>query len=512
MAKTLTKITTKPAKEKPTKAKEKPVKSKVEAPAVKKSKILTPDTDPEAFNLDNVYGDIFDQVERQYNLGSTELSLPNKLSTGFLLLDTMTGGGISAGTMQILSGQEFTGKSTYFLEILGASLNYGVPFNMLNDIEGALNDAVYASTLVGQHGDAFLKGEFRGSHIIRKRIIEDYFNACQSVLMKVPDKVYRSKLKQWFYIFDADKVGRAMMAKFGFSSYNKSLYRDTGRLYCETEQKGLQGLLICDSFTTMSPKLIETKDASGRAGDARAFSENLKKVIGLLQDKSFSLLASQQTRTKPDATYSGIPELYESQGDAIKFLSSNRIRFLERSVPKAKAVGRDFERAMGENGFEESKVGGEKSYYGSQEDHYSYSLMKNLKNRFGIPRMEMMNRVLYKDGSGKAHGHCKVFDTWLYLYKTGRIERVNMKGKKQAFKINLDSTRGKVFDWFEFKGFITACVDPKMRKVITTSMGGDKIPDIRTELFKEIRTKKTYTLMSRKAKKEQEDEEDLEAA
>lgn len=477
-----------------------------------KKQIEAVDEGKDKFNLDNVYGDIFDQVEKQYNLGSTELSLPNKLSTNFLLLDTMTGGGISAGTMQILSGQEFTGKSTYFLEILGASLSKGTPFNMLNDIEGALNDATYAATLIGQYGETFLKGELRGSHIIRKRIIEDYFNACQSVLMKMPDKVYRSKLKQWFYVFDATKQGREMMAKFGFTSYNKPLFRDTGRLYCETDQKGLQGLLFCDSFTAMSPKLVETKDASGRAGDARAFSENLKKVIGLLQDKSVSLLASQQTRTKPDATYSGVPELYESQGDAIKFLSSNRIRFLERSVPKVKNAGRDFERAMGENGFEESKVGGEKSYYGSQEDHYSYSLMKNLKNRFGIPRMEMMNRVLYKDGSGKAHGHCKVFDTWLYLYKTGRIERVNVKGKKQAFKINLDSTRGKVFDWFEFKGFITAVVDPKMKKVITTSMGGDKIPDIRTELFKEIRSKKCYEMMSRKKKKEVDEEsEDLEA-
>lgn len=506
MAKTLKKISTKPEKKRG-----RPSNDSVKSPAVKKE-VVEEKPKNNHFAMDDIYGEIFDQVEKEYNLGSTELSLPNKLSTNFLLLDLMTGGGISAGTMQILSGQEFTGKSTYFLEILGASLNNGTPFNMMNDIEGALNDATYAAKLIGQYADEFLKGELRGSHIIRKRIIEDYFNACQSALVKMPDKIYRSKLKQWFYVFNTDKVGRAMMAKFGFTSYNKSLYRDTGRLYCETDQKGLQGLLICDSFTTMSPKLIETKDNSGRAGDARAFSENLKKVIGLLQDKAVSLLASQQTRTKPDATYSGVPELYESQGDAIKFLSSNRIRFLERSVPVVKNAGRDFERAMGENGFPDSKTGGEKSYYGSQDDHYSYSLMKNLKNRFGIPRMEMMNRVLFKDGAGVAHGHCKVFDTWLYLHKTGRIERVNVKGKKQAFKINMDATRDKTFDWFEFKGFITAVVDPKMKKVITESMGGDKIPDIRAELFKEIRKKEAYKLLSRKKKKDEEDEEvDLEA-
>lgn len=487
----------------------------VKAPAVKKSKeVVAAAPDPFSDGLGGVYGDVFDEVEKSYNLGSTELSLPNKLSTDYLVLDTLTAGGISAGTMQILSGEEHSGKSTSFLEILGRGLDANIGFSMFNDIEGALVDEVYAAKLIGQRAEAFLKGEIRAHRIIRKRIIEDYFNACQAVLMRVPDKVYRSDAQQWFYIFDADKEGRAMMAKFGFTSYSKSMYSLTGRLYCPTEQKGLQGLFICDSFTAMSPKMIEQKDKSGklkesngRAADARAFSENLKKVVGLLQEKSFSLLASQQTRTKPDATYSGVPELYESQGDAIKFLSSNRIRFLNRSVPIIKNAGRDFERAMGENGYADSKIGGEKSYYGSNEDLYSYALMKNIKNRFGIPRLEMMNRVLFKDGSGVAQGHCKVFDAWIYLWKTGRIEKVNVKGKKGAFKINLESTNGQVFDWFEFKGFITARTDPKMmREISKGQFGGNKPADIRAELFREIRKKKVYKLLSRKKKKESDEE------
>lgn len=511
LAKT-TKITTKPDKT------AKVEKTKVKVKEKKTSSIIVPGDS--AFDSGAAYGDIFDSVEKQYNLGSTELSVPNKLSTGYLVLDTMTSGGISAGTMQILSGEEHSGKSSSFLEILGQSLNHGVNFNMYNDVEGGLVDEIYAAKLIGEHAQDFLQRRMRNSRIIRKRIIEDFFDACQLILLRLPDKIYRSDAKQWFYVFDATKEGRAMMAQWGYSTYDKKLFSLTGRLHCPTDQKGLQGLFICDSFTGMSPRMAalidkktnKIKEGSGRAADARAFSEKLKNVIGLLQDKSFSLLASQQTRTKPDATYSGIPELYESQGDAIKFFSSNRIRFLRRSVPVVKNAGRDFERAMGENGFPDSKTGGEKSYYGPQEDFYSYALMKNIKNRFGIPNMEMMNRVLYKDGNGVAHGHCKVFDTWMYLYKTGRIERVTAKGKTQPFKVNLPETQGKVFDWFEFKGFITASVDPKMRKTITAGMGGDKIPDIRPALFKEIRRKETYKLMSRKAKKDAVvEDEDLEA-
>lgn len=507
MAKT-TKITTKPDKSEKTKV-------KVKTKSSSKDNAIVPGTPP-AFSLDSAYGDIFDSVEKQYNLGSTELNIPNKLSTGYLVLDTMTSGGISAGTMQILSGEEHSGKSSSFLEILGQSLNNGVNFNMYNDVEGGLVDEIYAAKLIGEHAQDFLQRRMRNSRIIRKRIIEDFFDACQAILLKLPDKIYRSDAKQWFYVFDATKEGRAMMAAWGYTSYDKKLFSLTGRLHCPTDQRGLQGLLICDSFTGMTPRMAamidkktgKIKEGSGRAADARAFSEKLKNVIGLLQDKSFSLLASQQTRTKPDATYSGIPELYESQGDAIKFFSSNRIRFLRRSVPVKAKAGRDFERSMGENGFPDGKIGGEKSYYGPQEDFYSYALMKNIKNRFGIPNLEMMNRVHFKDGSGIAHGHCKVFDTWIYLHKTGRIEHVSAKGKKGAFKINLPETQGKVFDWFEFKGFITAVTDPKMKKTITSGMGGDKIPDIRANLFKEIRKKETYKLMSRKAKKDAVEDED----
>lgn len=493
------------------------VKTKGSSKPTKTAKVEAPEEN--TIDLGDVYGDIFDDVEKQYNLGSTELNVPNKLSTGYLVLDTLTSGGISPGTMQILSGEEHSGKSSSFLEILGQSLNHHVQFNMYNDPEGGLVDEVYAAKLIGQYGEDFLQRRMRNSRIIRKRIIEDYFDACQLILLRLPDKVYRSDYKEWFYVFDATKEGRAMMAKWGYTKYSKTLYSLTGRLFCPTDKKGLQGLLICDSFTGMSPRMAaeidkktgKIKVGSGRAADARAFSEKLKNVIGLLQDKSFSLLASQQTRTKPDATYSGIPELYESQGDAIKFFSSNRIRFLRRSVPVTKNAGRDFEKSMGENGFPDSKVGGEKSYYGPQEDFYSYAIMKNIKNRFGIPNLAMMNRVLYKDGSGVAHGHDKVFDTWIYLWKTGRIENVKQKGKKGAFKVNLDELQGGVFDWFEFKGLVTAITDPTMKKEITAGMGGAKIPDFRTPLFKEIRKKQTYKLMSRKAKKDAEvDEVDLE--
>jgi hypothetical protein len=478
-----------------------------------KVRTKTKETVPEvaAFDPNDVYGDVFDSVAKEYNLDAVELSTPNKLSSNYLVLDFMTAGGISSGTMQILSGEEHSGKSTSFLEIQGQALEKDVAFSIFNDIEGALVDEVYAGKLLGAKGNDFMHNRLRSAKVTRERLIENYFNSAKKMLDRLPDKLYRSDRKAWFYVFDATKDGRAMMAKWGFTKYDRELYSLTGRLFCETDRKGLQGLLICDSFTAMSPKQIDDKDNAGRAADARAFSENLKKVIGLLQIKSFSLLASQQTRTKPDATYSGIPELYESQGDAIKFLSSNRIRFLNRSVPVAKNAGIDFEKSMGENGYPDSKVGGEKSYYGPQEDFYSYALMKNIKNRFGIPRMEAMNRVLFKDGAGVAHGHCKVFDTWIYLVKTGRVERVRAKGKKQAFQINLEETRGKVFDWFEFKGFITANTDPSMKKSITAGMGGTKIPDIRPQLFKEIRKKECYKLMSRKTKMVESEDVDLEA-
>ena len=79
----------------------------VAKPSVKKSKEV--EVSESTVDISDVYSKIFDETEKEYNLTSGEVDVPNKLSTNLLMLDTICGGGIGS-FMTMFSGLEGGGK------------------------------------------------------------------------------------------------------------------------------------------------------------------------------------------------------------------------------------------------------------------------------------------------------------------------------------------------------------------------------------------------------------------
>ncbi len=131
-----------------------------------------------------------------------------------------------------------------------------------------------------------------------------------------------------------------------------------------------------------------------------------------------------------------------------------------------------------------------------------------MKNKFGPPKMEGWLRICFRDGNNNPQGPDAAFDTFQMLKRTGRIESVREKGKKRAFKVKMEQVKGRVFDWLEFKLMILGSTDKALNKYAKVEFGGN-LPNIRKELFNEIRNKRIYSMLQGKSN-EDEIDEDLE--
>jgi RecA/RadA recombinase len=454
--------------------------------------------------LDEIYYRIarkkLDQMEKKYNITSSEIHIPNKLSTGLLSVDLITGGGIASGAQYQISGQEKSGKSTLGLNVTGCAIRKKIPIIEDWDVENAVNDPIYAQACLGVPIRESFYGPNKVARLYTESILEDFYDTTKYIMNSMPDKMYRTDLEQWFFVFDSDKLGRFKMGEFGISKYDKGLYGSTGRLWCETDILGMQGIIICDSYPALLTLKMDEEDETKilPAQQARAFSDNIRKIVGIMKRKGFSVFGVNQIRVNPMPKFGQNP-MYEPCGNALAFYSSCRLQSMYRAVPKDMFPG------IGPSGYKTNAFGQEPSVYGKGLDKYNYVMMTNTKNKLGTPGLQAMMRIWFKDGYGDPHGFDIVYDTYQYLRMTGRIDGSPRKG----IKIKLpEFNNWPRFNWEEFKLLILANTDTLIMKR-AKEIFKKTIPTFRTKLFNEIRTREAYKILIDDAKERVE--EDLEA-
>ena len=437
-----------------------------------------------------IYSKRLDQMEKKYSITSQESYIPNKLSTGFLCLDFIMAGGIAGGKMYQFSGLEKGAKTTGAYHIVGQAVRKEIPIIEHWDVENAVSDVDYVKACSGFSTTEIYVGKNKRVRLYQEGILETFYNSTKNIMSSLPDKIYRQDAKQWFHVFDRDDVSRANMGDFGYKSYNKTMFTETGRYWCECPLPGMQGFIICDSYPALVVSRIDEDEEAKilPAMNARAFADNIKKVIGMMSSKGFSILGINQIRVNPMPAYGQNPE-YEPGGNALAFYSSCRNQNRPRGVPPEMFEG------VNGKGNKTKQFGQEPSVYGKGYDRYNYIDITNTKNRMGTPGLYVPMRVWFRDGRGQAHGYDVAYDTFNYLNMTGRIEG----SPKRGIKINLPECKNlslAKLDWYEFKLFVLAHTDPVLMKRAKEHFKSLKIiPDIRKGLFKEIRTKEAYQLL-----------------
>ena len=425
------------------------------------------------------YASIIDEVEKKSHLTQGSMSGVAKdgstISTGLLGTDIMLGGGISAGRWYTIFGSEGSAKSTHiaYWKILAAQKE--LPVLMDLDFEGsALPDYYdgilqYAGTRIKDVSTLYGMKDHNGKYVkpplvryYNPTTAEEFFNPAASILRRLPDKLYVDN--KWFYVWDADKAGRAAAG----DKYSKALYSAHGRLFVEAEDGRPQAIFFLDSYPAMFPAALDEDDAGrGMAAVARTMSENVPKIFAKLRPKNVIVAGVNQLRQRPGFTM-GDPT-YEPAGDTLKFASSARIRQTPRAVPHA----------SGQIEKEASVL------FTGKEDTYRYIHMKAIKNKTFTPYLEAWQRVWVDDGTGVAHGFCPVYDTFQYLKNTGQVDGNMKKMRVTLGKLSFAAT------WAQFKTLILK--GPNFAKVLKElKMGED--PKIRQRCFYQLQKQDGFDL------------------
>lgn len=468
-------------------------KSREEAPEAKGSK-----KEKLAYTIGrDFYRKVVKDAEKQFNLSSFDLDTVERLSTGMLSTDLISGGGIMSGSMVQVSGVEKSGKSTMCMHTFGSAIRNDVPINNYWDAENALN-AVVARNATGFNLRSVFNGENKRASLYSESGLEIFYNASRKVMKAIPDKIFNHEEKQWFYVFDADKEGRAAAASFGFgdAKYSKALYSSSGRLYFEAANGMPQGFIACDSYPSLVPELVDDKEegGGGMAVMARAFSENIRKIVGKMRRKAFILFGVNQIRVNPGQKY-GNP-YYEPGGDALKFYSSMRHQSNVRVVPEDE--GWSFGKRPGGETTKEYSIEPSIVREGIK-DRYAYVHIRNTKNKMGMPFLETWMRVQIRDFKNEGCGYDPVYDTLQYLKATGRLRLKNKKSISREFGIDLPEAdvkhKGfskKQWTYADFKQFVLASsplIPKEVRREISNRFdkkGG--MFDLRAMLFKELKS------------------------
>lgn len=380
------------------------------------------------------YENLLDGIDRKFKLGQGSMSLEARLSstvsTGLLGSDLMLGGGTVSGRWNTFFGGEGSAKSTHIAHIKLAAADAGIPVLSDFDYEGS-SDPQYYTGIMEYHSKIKTVAELfgvqdptNGKWVVPRRVrynsvvtAEDFFNATASFLRRIPDKEYIED--KWWYSWDATKEGRAAAG----NKYSAAMFRRYKRLMIEAENGMPQAMFFLDSYPAMYPEKLDEDDKGlGMAAVARAMAENIPKIASKLRSKGVIINGVNQLRLRPAVQY-GNPE-YEPGGEALKFVSSVRVRQAARSVPHGKGPIEEEPSAI----------------YEGATDSYRYIHMKAIKNKAGTPYLESWQRIWINDGTGTAHGFDPVWDTFQYLKNTGQLEqgstmkklKIPMLGIKQA--------------------------------------------------------------------------------
>lgn len=474
------------------------VKAKVKAkakPEVKAKKVVK--SAPAKTFFKPKFDDLMDGIEKKFKLGhgiiSEEAKRSSVMSTGIISTDIMIGGGIYPGLWYTCFGGEGSAKSTQLMHIKAAAAESGVPILADYDFEGAtaaspeyfeniLHNMGIKRNFKDVFGEKDAKGKWVTTPLIRPYNVstaEEFFNPAASLLRALPDKEFRDN--RWFYVYDADKAGRAATQ----GKHSKSLFTETGRLYLEAEDGKPQAIFFLDSYPAMFPDRLDADDAgAGMAAVARSFSENCPKVGPKLRRKGVTIVGVNQLRLRP-AFAMGNPE-YEPAGETIKFWSSCRIRQAARALSGAPYSPVD----------EEASVLGE-----GLNDNYKFIHMKTIKNKTFAPYQESWQRVWCNNGLGEGSGFDPVWDAFYAGKQTGQIG-----GSYKKMQLNFPHLKTKTITWDDFKRLVL--LKGKLLKQHCGELGIAKDPKIREHLFAQVASGKAHELYFEQKREEADEEEE----
>jgi RecA/RadA recombinase len=402
--------------------------------------------------LSQAYADLcaeIDKVEHSTGISTTSLSsagfVKNAISSGCLMYDFVSGGGVAPGRFTITPGREGSGKSTLTDFLAATCVLQGVPIYWF-DAETALSPD-YAAKIFGKFG-------LRFADLLGTRDVKNPKKwAIPPVIRYSDDAIGEHVFKTMHHVMKILPTVR----QDAQGNWWKLVETKNRKEWVEDPTGGKpQFLFIIDSCPALLPESIdENPDKSPMAVQARMFSDNLKLVKSLLAQKNCIMFATNQLRLNPGARM-GDPT-YEPGGEALKFYSDNRTRIM-RISPNTAGVpsgsGAKYSEEPGLNG---------------GVDQYVYSKIQNVKNKAFAPYRESMFRIRFQKDGAPGDGICETWDCASLMQATGQMLQ---RGNTMSLFMRPDREKGKPFQGFtdgqkinrqEFKRLVE---DPKYKRAI----------------------------------------------
>lgn len=442
----------KEAKAKKAKVSKKEEKTKVAKEKSKATKVIktkkVEETKPQVstdFLADYFLGAV-DKVEKEEQL-TTSVNDSYRLPTGLLAFDVLLDGGLNASWFQI-SGQEASFKSGCALNCAKTCYEAGVPVVYYFDAENAVKKKFMCSIFnTDTQEEVIGKRDEKGNWLVRPKIrysidnsLEKVFITMKKTLLRLPDKMQDNITGKWYYVFGKDKDSQKQMSEMGFTGTGDAkLHKITGKYWFEAPNDTLQAFFVIDSLPALVPQ--EASEDEDKVGQRIAYlagplSGFVPQVKGLLKRKHSAIFIVNQMRDKPMVMF-GDPQS-EPGGNAVKFFSEFRLRFVPIAVPQ----GWDRKK-------ESSNICQEKSVEGNGYDYYMFKKMRVVKTKTSAVGATSMCRVWIKDKDGNPRSYDPVFDAWQTLNDLHLVS--GSRNGARGFKIHIKGMEDISFDWEMFK-------------------------------------------------------------
>ena len=449
--------------------------------------------------------DTLNQIEKKTGIGSTGMGGygDTRMSTGLLMLDLISGGGITAGWYTTF-GEEQSCKSTLAMSIASFAVTQDVPILAYSDFEGSTTPNYVQNILNTQGVDATVEDVFgvkdrMGVYVKRPRIrylpcdtAEQFFDYLAMLERTLPDKIYEGG--SWWFVYENTNENRKRLSQTGHE-YDKKRFSKYNKFYVPAPNGNLQALMITDSYPAMLPERLDVDEpGAGLAAVARMFADQLPRVKAKLRKKRIAIIGVNQLRDVPMAKYG--PPKKQAAGNAVRYYSDVRFQNTARAlsaIPDARPS-------------KDTPWEVESSVECEGKDYYRYIDIRGEKNKFSQPNLRCWVRLWIEDGNGQARGFDPVFDTYEYLKSTGQM--VGSRKKKLMMKVEGNEAK-KPIEWEDFKRLI---LGEKKEIAEICKKIGMKPCFVRKVCFKQMRTQKgidMYFETRRKkamAKKDDDDE------
>lgn len=406
------------------------------------------------------------------------------MSTGVLSIDLMLFGGYSGGRWVTSFGPEQSYKSTTCMEMsawhaaqrfidLKTEPNSRLPTVHIFDYEGSVefaeSDSIQFMTLVHKwapdatYSDIFgvrdAKGSFSSTPIVflYKSIpdLETAFEYIHDLAFQFPDVIRIND--SWYYKYPAGTTGFESVADKELSKTTKGVVIPAG-----DNLPGAQAIFVLDSLPAMTPRAFTGDDPSAAlALQARAFSEQIKRIQSLRTSKRLAIWAVNQLRDNPGAQR-GKPPQYEPCGNAPKFYSDGRLRHSPIAYSTMELPSH-FKQVTGRQQCIEP------CWDGFGDDVYSFVKLRSTKMKMGgLDQVEVSMRIWASSNGKIGLGYDPAWDTWQALTMMGLTEKsTGNKYRVNAFGLE----KAEIFmTWNEFK---TLCLAPE-----DTEDGQNAIADV----------------------------------